>query len=217
MVISNTHCNLRNVHFLHKCGNLTQRDIMKVKTLLIEADRAKFNTVFNLKEWLLGNYVTETIAKDGSGNNNHNKLQTLQDITKSKQINCVDLTTAVHTICTRNKVEHWIIISQFYTSNRSDWEGHVYSIYKTADKGLRLLDYYADDKDPYADFRIYFNKSVNNVARMEADRLKLPMLHILKTTDAKINNIIIGSDKFSIWDKYVSEKRTQEELLNKFV
>ena len=217
MVISNTCCNLRNVHFLYRCGNLTSVDIMKVKMLLVEADKAKFNTVFNLKEWLLSNYVTESIAKDGSGNNNHNKLQNLQDITRSKQINCVDLATAVHTICTQNRIEHWMVISQFYLSDRSIWEGHVYTIFRTWSKSLRILDYYADDKDPCADFRTYLNKSVKEVAQIEADNLKLPMLRILKASDAKINNIILDSDKFPIWDSYVSKRKTQEELLNRFV
>ena len=217
MVISNTYCNLRNVDFIYKCGNLTVRDRMKVKLLLIEADKAKFNTVFNLKEWLLSNYVTETIAKDGSGDNNHNKLQSLEDIAKTKQINCVDLATAVHTICTLNGSKHWIVILQFYTLSKYYWEGHVYTVYKTWDNALRILDYYSDDKDPYADFHTYFNKSIDDVIKIEADKLKLPMLRKLRTTDAKINNIIIGPEKFRTWDLYVSKKKTQEELLNKFI
>ena len=216
MVIASTRVKLNNINFLYRIGNLSEKDMHIVKVAMREFDFRSFNTIYNFCAWLLNNYVSDTVAIDGSNNNNVNSTQTLQEIAKSKKANCIDIANAIHNICYKNKNQkHWIIIARFYVTHIDSWEGHIYTIVENYNGRKSVLDYYRDSENPLAEIREYYDKDVNDVIQIENQRLK-PAFDKIFGTDTRCTSTVIDDRDFHVWDSYVKKKKSQTELLRVF-
>ena len=216
MVCGDIRCDFKNVKFIKKVGELTDRDYIQATIAITTFNKLKFSNQWTFLAWCINNYVTDTIPVDSSGNNNHNPMQSLYDIEKSKEANCVDLATAVHTISLNRRNKHYIVILRFYDKCLDNWQGHVYTMFQT--KGLwRVFDYYRSKDEPSGEIRTYTQKNADEVMKEEA-KLLMPAISKESFNNSNINylNDVVYGNQLTKWDNMVKAKKTQEEVLYEF-
>lgn len=205
-----------DIKLIHPIGRLTQYDYELARKCIKIFEENRFSTPWSFLNWLIINKVMDTIPVDGK-NNNYNKLQSLEDVDKSKTANCVDIATCVHSISTSLICDHSITQTMFYNKNNMYYSsGHVYTIINLPP--YKYVLFYIGDRENHmvvGDMHKYFNKEFDVVADEEAQFLRPHFTKIFGSNCSYRNSSILQKD-LEFWDKCVKAKEQQVKALRHY-
>jgi hypothetical protein len=203
--------NERKVQLWTYRGHLSDDDLEGANQCIERYIQTRFDTPWSYIGWLRSEKVDETTHP--SGNNNNCKLQSLQDVEKSKKINCVDIASTVHTICAKIKLAHRIIWTRYFDSEGNS-QGHLYTIFKG---GSNWYAFRYVPGEHGGEVLKYSNSTEDDVVKGETLYLKQHFDKVFPEAVKKVVTITLTDDDIRLWDRYVRTKKTQRELLDAII
>lgn len=182
-------------------GSFTENDINKLIQKRIEYRNERLIHPIGFLYWLFENDVKDTTAIDGSDDNNCNPIQTIEDIEKSKEANCVDIAIVTYKMAKKAKdIEDCTIGITTWIFSDKDIVSHIYMLFKykssiyvfNYDQKNQLGSFEIDYKNSFEEEAIEYSKNmkdnhsqkrVRGICKQVIDILKQDQLDDLENTE----------------------------------
>ena len=202
-------------NYIGYIGHLSDKDFQMAKKMVSQFRPENLSDPFDLMGYMKAHDFTEPTHP--SGNNNNNLIQSLSDAIASNSANCVDIASCMHEFCERNKIEHYIVKTDFIL-NQNKSSGHIYCIFydKLWYNRYCVFRYFPkDDSHPAlcGDIIPYRKLNIASVIKGEEKFLYPEFVKILGSKKIKARSFVCNKASLHEWDKFVDSAKTQKELI----
>ena len=190
------------VKIKYKIGKMSIQDYNRVYNQFVKNLDLKFSSPENFMRFLTNNNVKDSPET---------YIQSTESIETTFQASNMDITLTLHNICDKYKIEHIVVLYEFYNIHNKQNESYMMCLWKRGNNSYALR---YDYNDCIASINKYTNDN-DYVKAINGEASYIKKFYDKKfMSNSSVYLRVVSNEKFSILNKAYEERWDKNKLLN---